>query len=284
MRTTTTTLIIVCVLFTAGCKLPNDGAIDVAAPPYVSSVTLSPTVWDVPLRAGTDTASTLEQIVTVKARIHVDSLGLSIALVRCNATAPDGTVLLSDQELRDDGIAPDSIANDGWYTRQCTLRTQRSNLGGYTFRVSATDDAGMKSNEAAVSFLMRTKNYIPTLGTVVVPDTIIVPAAGKTDSVRVTVAVQDTNGLDDIATVKVSIVREDGSVSGTFDMYDDGGTITYSPYLLTSGDAIAGDGVYSFQFPVLSTTTRGIYRDFKFIAIDHSGAESAPKTKRAYFR
>jgi len=284
MKTINTTLILVCFLLLAGCKLPNDGVIDVAAPPHVDSLTVSPNIWDVPLRGGIDTASILEDTILVRAKIRVDSLGLPIAFVRCNATAPDGTLLLSDQELRDDGVAPDSIAHDGWYTCQSTLRTQRSNLGGYTFRVAATDKAGTKSNDAATSFLMRTKNYVPTLGTIVVPDTIIVPAAGKMDSVRVTVAVQDTNGLDDIATVKVSIIREDGSVSGTFDMYDDGGTITYSPYMLTSGDAIAGDGVYSFQFPVLSTTTRGIYRDFKFVAVDHSGAESAPKIKRAYFQ
>jgi hypothetical protein len=288
MKTTNTKLMLVCLLLTAGCKLPNDGAIDVAAPPYVSSITLTPTIWDVPLPTGTDSASTLERIVTVKAQVRVDNLGLPITHVRCIATAPDGTLLLSDQELRDDGVAPDLIANDGWYTRQCTLLAQRSNLGAYTFRVTAIDDAGTKSNDAAASLLMRlqltTQNYAPTLEEVVVPDTITVPPAGQINIARVTVAVQDSNGLYDIATVKVSVIRvEDGAVAGTYNMHDDGGISVDSYLKLTSGDATAGDGVYSIQFPV-SSTPKDVYRDFKFVAIDRSGLESTPITKRAYFR
>ena len=289
MRTTTTTLILVCLLFTAGCKLPNDGAIDVAAPPFVSSITITPTVWDVPLRTGADSASILERIVTVKARVIADNLGLPIAHVLCNAMAPDGSLLLNDQELRDDGVAPDLIANDGWYTRQCTLRAQRSNLGGYTFRVAAFDNAGARSNDAAASLLMRlqlaTQNYAPTLDEVAVPDTIIVPPAGQTNIARISVAVQDTNGLDDIASVKVSVIRvENGSIAGTYDLYDDGNTIIYPTFGMTSGDVTAGDGVFTIQIPVPSTTNKNMYRDFKFVAIDRSGAESVPKIKRAYFQ
>lgn len=287
MRTTTTTLILVCLLFIAGCKLPNDGAIDVAAPPYVSSVTVSPAVWDVPLRTGADTASILERTVVVKARVRMDSLGLPIAFVRCNATAPDGTFLVSDQELRDDGIAPDSIAGDGVYTCQSTLRTQRSNLGGYTFRVAATDNAGTKSNDDAASFLMRTKNYAPTLGAIVVPDTVIVPTSTQVNSLLLTIAVQDTNGLDDIATVKVKIFKPDGNPAGTdtyYDLFDDGGTTVLQPFGLVSGDASAGDGVYSLLFPVDNRTQHDMSRDFIFVAIDRSGTESATKTKRVYFK
>ena len=284
MKTIPTTTIFVCLLLATGCKLPNDGVIDVAAPPHVDSLTVSPNVWDVPLREGSDTASIIEDTVIVKARVRVDSMGLPITTVRCNVIAPDGTLLLSDQELRDDGVAPDSISNDGWYTRQCTVRTKRSNLGGYAFRVTAIDKAGAKSNDAATSFLMKTKNYAPTLGVVVVPDTIIVPTTGQ-DSIRVTVAVRDTNGSDDIAFVKVSIIRvPEGSVVGTYDMYDDGGTVANRLYGLMSGDANADDGIFSLQIPVPSTTNKGMNRDFKFVAVDHSGAESAPKIKRAYFQ
>ncbi|MCX6136561.1 MAG: hypothetical protein NTV54_03585, partial [Ignavibacteriales bacterium] len=158
-------------------------------------------------------------------------------------------------------------------------------LGGYVFTVSATDNAGTGSNELAASHILRTKNYFPTLADPVVPDTVVVPTTNQVNAVRLTVAVQDTNGIDDIASVKVSIIRvENGTIAGIYDMFDDGGTTVLQPFGLVSGDITAGDGTYSILFPVANTTNHNMYRDFKFVAIDRSGSESAPKTKRVYFK
>jgi len=78
--------------------------------------------------------------------------------------------------------------------------------------------------------------------------------------------VADSNGLNDIDQVYFITTKPDNTSSGTpFFMYDDGGAVIRDG--VTSGDIVAGDGIYSLTIQVPETADRGAWL-FTFFVID----------------
>lgn len=78
--------------------------------------------------------------------------------------------------------------------------------------------------------------FAPVISDLVMPDTV---GRGSANVFIFTVKVTDGNGLKDVEQVYFKFIRPDNSVSGTILMVDDGNQ--------TLGDAVAGDGIYSFK-------------------------------------
>jgi len=78
--------------------------------------------------------------------------------------------------------------------------------------------------------------FAPVISDLVMPDTV---GRGSANVFVFTVKVSDGNGLKDIDQVYFKFIRPDNSVSGTILMIDNGDQ--------TLGDAVAGDGIYSFK-------------------------------------
>ena len=138
-----------------------------------------------------------------------------------------------------------------------------------------------------VAFSFRTQglkmSVVTDLG--YMPDSIKVPAAGDTTFVTITLAVSDSEGLGDIVSVKLTSKKPDGSSSGQFNLYDDGGTIFNTQFgvPMSSGDLTAGDGIYTIRIPFTGTPEPPpTYRDFSFVATDRTGDHSNTLTLRIY--
>ena len=207
---------------------------------------------------------------------------------------PDGSVYTSFS-LYDDGgsilrppfniTSGDSVANDGRFTAQFLFVKQ--NVGNYTLQLQAKDLAQALSNVVTRSLYVRnTANHKPLLSNLVMPDTIFVPSGTSVDSMQIHINVSDAEGLVDITSVSLTLHREDGGVVNPtpYPLYDDGGASDVLPFNISSGDGIAGDGVYSLRIPVPSSTLRNIYRDFVFIATDRAKENSDLFIKRVYFK
>ena len=78
--------------------------------------------------------------------------------------------------------------------------------------------------------------FVPVISELIMPDSV---RRGSAHTFIFTVKVADGNGLKDIDQVYFKFIRPDNSVSGTILMVDNGDT--------NLGDAIAGDGIYSFK-------------------------------------
>lgn len=190
----------------------------------------------------------------------------SIQYVYCNIYAPDNKkVNSSNLFLFDNGSAVngDQIAGDGKYSNKIAFSGSFLN-GDYKIEYFVTDKSGSTKNIGQEKFLYDngSANIAPVISNLVAPDTItlVTPSVLATFSVKA----DDANGLNDIKLVYLQSYRPDGTTSGNiFQLYDDGG-LTVIP---SSGDQVAGDGVYTLIVELPSSTTKGIWR-FVFRARD----------------
>lgn len=177
-------------------------------------------------------------------------------------------------DLLDDGIAAhgDSTKNDRVFSGKVGLSRTYPN-GRYRLEYYVTDISGQTKKVAEHNFNYDNKqqNYPPVLSDLVMPDTI---AAGV--SFIFAVKATDVNGLKDIKEVTFKFYRSDNSVSEVFNMWDDGN-------LAVHGDAVAGDGIYSFRNSFLQEIA-GQTRIFVFQAIDRSDSISNTITHNIYVK
>ena len=206
---------------------------------------------------------------------------------------PDGSIYLSFS-LYDDGgfvarppfnlTSGDSAANDGRFTSR--LLFVKKTVGNYTLQLQAKDFAQALSNVITKMLYVRNAlNHSPVLSNPDMPDTVHIPPIGDTTFVKITLAVSDSEGLGDIASVTLSSQKPSGASAGEFNLYDDGGTGLYLQFgaAFASGDLIASDGVYTIIIPLTTTPDPPpTYRDFSFKATDRTGDFSNIITKRIY--
>jgi hypothetical protein len=187
--------------------------------------------------------------------------------------------------MHDDGVSPDLTAGDGVFSGEFRFHIRKEDIGAYGMQFQATGGSGFRSNTLLQSLLVRnSNNHRPTISNPVVPDSVTVPVSSGTALVVVSITVTDQEGLGDIASVSFTSRRPDGSIVGVYPLYDDGGHNPQPPFALNSGDAVAGDGIYTLTVPLPNTTDRNTYRDFSFIATDRSGEFSDVLTKRIFIR
>jgi hypothetical protein len=266
-------LSILTIFVLAGCSLPN-AHIDSPVPPFVAAASASLNLIDVGrLPAAVDTT------IVVTATVQRANVTMVTAMI----TAEDGSA--ATYELLDNGAAPDVKAHDGIYAGSVHLHLTKASVGQYTIQVQASGDAGLGSNILALPVsIISSNNRPPVISQLIAPDTAFVPTGTTANSLLLSVAAADSDGLASIASVTVTLQRPDSSIVGTYELYDDGSLGGPTQFNILSGDATAGDGRFTLTIPVPRGTVTGEYRDFLFSAKDKSGAISNTLTKRIYFK
>jgi hypothetical protein len=265
-----TYVLILC--FVAGCKLPDKGLLNTTPPPFISRAAASPSLIDV-TTLGSQPTSPIDTTVVFSASVDTGPTG---AIVTYTVLNPAGDVFLSGN----------MTGSAGQFFASTPFNIQKEDVGTYSvqFQAISVNDPENISNILTQTILVKNANHYPVISSLVMPDTVKVPPSGDTTFVKITVAVADLDGLQDIASVTLTSRRPDSTVVGIYPMYDDGGFNLVSPFGLKSGDAFAGDGTYTLTIPLPSSTTGNTYRDFSFVATDHSGGSSNVLTKRIYIQ
>jgi hypothetical protein len=167
--------------------------------------------------------------------------------------------------LNDAGLDGDIIAADGLYARKVLNDTsQVTNLIAMsdTGRVFVEYLGWYGNTEKTVLDSFYLGNIRPLIVNVSAPDTVQRPATGF-ELVLITGEVFDANGLNDIRWVGFRSYHTGlDSFMNNGDyiyLYDDGGEEVLLQPNITSGDLVRGDGIYSFQAPLVSSSTPGTY-------------------------
>ena len=162
--------------------------------------------------------------------------------------------------LSDNGIFPDSIANDSIFTGSVKFTAIRSEIGTFYAEVGSSDAQEFTSNPVRIPFTILRLNQAPVISNLVAPDTVY-----RSLQTPFTVSVQasDPDGLYDL--VSVTMTNENNSV---FSLHDDG----------INGDEMGGDGIFTQVFAFPTDQPLGPYV-FTFKAIDRSNVSSAVLTK-----
>ena len=169
--------------------------------------------------------------------------------------------------LYDDGGAlhpegGDVVAFDGVYSNRLGWEPEQNSRQEYVFRFRAEKDNGEAAEPLEV-MVVSLDNVPPRILLLDLPDFL---TSGFSDSLRFSVQVSDSNGVEDIAAVSYRGIR-DG--------------ITLFQGELQTGAAGGPSGERVFELWVTSTFAvgkKGVYR-MEFVAVDRSGAESAPASR-----
>lgn len=148
----------------------------------------------------------------------------------------------------------------------------KQGMGIYTFLTTATDKSGNKSNEIIRSIVFSTDQIDtpPEIVSLSVPDSI----RADNSLILFKAEVFDANGLSDIEQVYFLSIKPDGNPGNNGNpiyLYDDGGTVSHGGVF--SGDAAAGDGIFSVTIRIPSEADRGTFT-FRFQAADTKGLKS----------
>ncbi len=280
------TYIALCILFLLtlfGCDKNQLEPFDSKdTPPLVSTLQLSPDSINIDNLVPSNGVYNVSVIVRVKAS-DIDGPS-DIISVLVDALRSDASIAVSGNELRDDGVATDSLRGDGVFSGPIAITLSRSQAGRYGVRVRAIDRNGSESNSLVNQLTLARRNSAPVLLNATTPDTIDLPASGYL-TVQFTASASDSDGLADIRQVFFRRLIPIDTSQTRFFMKDDGGldpAVIVAGISLRSGDDIAGDGRFSFLIPVFPfPTTARRTNLFGFQAIDSFGDTSA--TIQHYF-
>jgi hypothetical protein len=175
---------------------------------------------------------------------------------------PTLTEVVETNELNDQGVDGDSVAADGTYSIETTTAFANWTFGNFHLMIQAFDSHNTPSKIIHLILPWAKKNIgvAPQILSANAPDTIQLPSTGD-KSFLLSASVTDSDNNKDIKAVVFNTFKPDGSPStgNPFKMYDDG----------TSGDAVAGDYIFSLRIFITATNAVGNYR-FEFQAIDYS--------------
>jgi hypothetical protein len=256
-------------LLLTGCEQSKLGTVDVSTDiPFVTQATVSPDSIFIDSLTPQSGQYPISAIVSVR----VISPG-SRPTVTATVVRPNGSDVVAQFTLRDDGASPDQIASDSIYTAQIQFTVERAQAGRYRIRFQATTSSTVVSNVLERSLKLGRRNSAPILRSVSIPDSISVPLS---DTIRVqfTATVSDSDGLADIR--EMAFQRISPPDPTKFFMKDDGGLeppVNVGGIPVRSGDDVAGDGRYSFLIPITPTATRRT-NVFLFQAVDSFGDTS----------
>jgi len=170
--------------------------------------------------------------------------------------------------LYDDGSvnSGDTLKGDNIYSNLVIMKSEYVN-GVYLINYFVEDRTGTSKKVASQTFSFDNgkSNVAPVILSISAPDTLIVKDALVVFTIYATVT--DTNGINDIKEVYITTTRPDQTSSGSHtSLYDDGN-------LAVTGDATAGDGIFSRLLSISPTNMKGTYR-FDFEAKDRGGLVS----------
>ncbi len=185
------------------------------------------------------------------------------------ATTPDTIALY------DDGSHGDIIGDDQVWMRKIvnapSIELTNSVSVNDSGKVYAIFNALFGSQLSTVSDSFHLGNLKPYLISVTAPDTVTRPNAGTLRTIEINCQANDGNGLSDIRWVgfrSYSVALDSFLYDGGYILlYDDGSdSVLYQPDL-TSGDAVANDGIFTITAQIPSTANTGAF-DWIFEAQD----------------
>ncbi|MDQ7040008.1 MAG: hypothetical protein Q9M35_03615 [Rhodothermus sp.] len=161
----------------------------------------------------------------------------------------------------------EAVGNDR-YAGGTTLRLHRAQVGPYTVLVYAVDDARRLSNQVRGTLWFWATGGPPVIEAVQVPDTLQRPAPGEPPVIfQVVAQVSDPDGLENILRVELRVNN------GAPILLCDDGSEGVCGGIPNSGDAVAGDGLFTVTLALASDNAPGTYT-FAFQAIDRIGLTS----------
>lgn len=214
-------------------------------------------------------------------RIQVLVSKAAYAEIYADVYSPKNVKLTPDGfKLYDNGAAAvlDQKAGDSLYSNFIFMK-QSYERGVYRIEYTLRLPSGDVSKAGSSAFIYDNAqtNVAPVLTTASAPDTVS-PDVPFVFSATVT----DANGLNDVKEVVFRLYRPDNSVvanpsgGNNWQMYDDGN-------LSAHGDAVAGDGIYSFANYFTASSAKGTWK-FEFQAKDRSAFYSNVLTKSFVLR
>jgi len=259
-------------LFSA-CEKENGTLIDQNfATPYLSPVTLSEGTLDI----SKDTTGSVQQLDSIRYKITILFRGTVIGV---GGDVPSQGMV---QVFKPDTVSPflqnsfglSPASGDTFsFASPLSFTIRNTDVGTMHLVFSVTSMSGLVSNVVQQSLsINRAVNHIPTIGTISLPDTIVLP---PNDSVliKITAAISDADGLGDIQKVFFYSLNSSDSTQKII-MYDDGGLNSTPP----SGDDVAGDGTYTVTVKLVDSPfvrSVGTFH-FEFHAIDKENASATP--------
>jgi hypothetical protein len=174
-------------------------------------------------------------------------------------------------ELYDDGdpASGDQVAGDGIFSTRLDTAFLTAKKGDYTLYFYARDSFD-DENEIVPEHIMRVSNYSPEITSVAIPDSMIIPSIGSYRYASMEATVTNPEGLADIDSVYFFSFRDGNPLfnGSPVILQDNGIPFDYENYVnelnqsrrvISAGDAVAGDGIFTFPLVIESNFTAGDY-------------------------
>lgn len=244
----------------AGCD-SGPGPVDLdGRSPVVDDLTFTPTTVS---SGGTDDVVQADLTVQVDASDADGDLETVFIIVQSPVPGADPV-----------GTARIDAPGDGRYSAELTLALPRGLAGTFPVVAFAADEEGRQSNRAVGTLIVDGGAEPPVITEVDLPATVQRPAQGEPPvTITITATVEDPDGLGNVLRVETVV-----NGSATLLLCDDGGSGTCNPGFGSSGDAVAGDGVFTLTIQIESSNALGV-NEFVFTAFDRAGLESESVTR-----
>lgn len=256
--------LLIVVLTVAGCdSAPGPDPMDASAP-RIANIQVSPDVLALDQIGGEGDTVTAPITVSADVSDDDDDLATFFVVVR---SALAGQLPLAQTEL--------PIAGSGRMQAVLDLTVSRAESGRFTVSVFASDVQGNLSNVAYHVIDVSATSEPPSIVQVIMADRVTRPAAGEPPlNISLVVEAFDPDGLDNIAFVQVIV-----NGGTTLRLCDDGGqAICNAGFGASSGDATAGDGLFTLTIQLDSNNAAGT-NTFEFSVVDRSGLRSATEVR-----
>lgn len=253
-------LLAVAGVYIAGCD-SGPGPVDLdGRSPVVDHLEFSPTMVS---SGGTD--DTIEADLTVQVDASDPDGDLQTVFIIVQSPVPGEAPV---------GTAEIDAVDDGRYSADLTLSLPRGLAGTFPVVAFASDAEGRISNRAVGTLMVEGGADPPIITGVDLPATVTRPGPGEPPvTITITATVDDPDGLGNVLRVETLV-----NGSATFLLCDDGGSGTCNPGFGSSGDQVAGDGVFTLTIQIESSNAPGV-NEFVFTAFDRTGLESEPVTR-----
>lgn len=233
-------------------------AVDIeGAAPFLNSITILPTGFD--LDTKNPTGGMYQLVASMTVQVGDPDGASDVAAVTYALFGPSGGTAITSGELGKTLPPAESLAVS--CNGQVTFTVARSQTGIYRLEMQARDRAGHLSSTLLQELPVYAGKSAPALSQ---PGARALAQSGVDSTLyALTVSATDSNGLADIAAVTVRTIGVRNPEA--LQMFDDG--------LKSHADAVAGDGVYSIPAWVVPTGSI-LEVAFEFSATDRAGHAS----------
>lgn len=195
-----------------------------------------------------------------------------------------GTAVKYEGELYDDGLVEhgDTMAGDAVYSIKLGTPFIVGKKGDYDLLFHVVDSFDEK-NQVIPEKIISVVNLEPIPGELLVDAQMAIPAnSGSYNRYPITFQVSDPEGLADLKDVYFLSMKPDSSYANNGQpiiLQDNGLPFNINNPASETGDAIAGDGIYTFSILLIPETLPGTYT-FSFYASDRAGNVTGPLVRR----